>query len=259
MSTIITYKNIQLHFTSTGKGNTIVLLHGFLENSNMWKDIIPVLAQKNHVITIDLLGHGNTECLGYVHTMEDNANMVKHVLDYLNIKKAVFVGHSMGGYVALAVVNLFPKTVKGLCLLNSTFKNDNDERKNLRKRAIKMAETNYTSIVRMSFLNLFSEQSRTTYKLKINNALNEALKTTVRSYISSQKGMLIRNDFTELFKELTCKKTIILGKKDTLINAENMLLFANKHQVSTTVLSEGHMSHIENKFELITALKTFVK
>jgi pimeloyl-ACP methyl ester carboxylesterase len=75
------------------------------------------------VITIDLLGHGETECLGYIHSMEDNADAVHAVLAELRIRKAILVGHSMGGYVALAFAELYPENVKAL-LLNSTARAD---------------------------------------------------------------------------------------------------------------------------------------
>ena len=62
-----------------------------------------------------MLGHGETECLGYVHTMEDQADMVHHVLHELKIRKAVLIGHSMEvGYVALAFAELYPDNVKEL-------------------------------------------------------------------------------------------------------------------------------------------------
>ena len=62
------------------------MLHGFLENKTMWQDFIPELSLKNRIITIDLLGHGETECLGYVHSMEDNADVVHEVLSNLRIR-----------------------------------------------------------------------------------------------------------------------------------------------------------------------------
>jgi pimeloyl-ACP methyl ester carboxylesterase len=67
------------------------LLHGFLENQKMWDMYIATFAE-NRVITIDLLGHGETECLGYVHSMEDNAEAVQAVLAELRIRKAILVG-----------------------------------------------------------------------------------------------------------------------------------------------------------------------
>ncbi len=111
----LSYKNIRVNYTSTGKGSAIVLLHGFLENSFMWNEIIPVLSKRNKVITVDLFGHGKTENLGYIHTMEEQATMVRSLLKTLNIRKATLIGHSMGGYVVLAFAELFPKNTKGIC------------------------------------------------------------------------------------------------------------------------------------------------
>ena len=80
----------------------------------MWKAFIPELVKKHRIITIDLLGHGETECLGYVHTMEDQADMVHHVLHELKIRKSGFNWTFDGGYVALAFAELYPDNVKGI-------------------------------------------------------------------------------------------------------------------------------------------------
>ena len=58
------FKNTKISYTDQGKGTAVVLLHGFLENQSMWKAFIPELVKKHRIITIDLLGHGETECLG---------------------------------------------------------------------------------------------------------------------------------------------------------------------------------------------------
>ena len=82
----IHYKNISLSYTDTGTGNVIVLLHGFLENSTMWEHYVAEFSKQYRVVTIDLLGHGQTDCIGYIHTMEDMADAVYAVLNELNIK-----------------------------------------------------------------------------------------------------------------------------------------------------------------------------
>ena len=71
-----TYKNITVSYNDIGQGDTIVLIHGFLENSTMWNALVDTLKYTNRIITVDLLGHGQTDCLGYIHTMEDNADMI---------------------------------------------------------------------------------------------------------------------------------------------------------------------------------------
>ncbi len=101
-----------------------------------------------------------TECLGYVHTMEDNADVVHAVLSELRIRKAIFVGHSMGGYVALAFAELYPDTMKGLVLLNSTARADSEERKKNRDRAIKAVKQSFVNFISLSIGNLFSENNR---------------------------------------------------------------------------------------------------
>lgn len=143
----ILYKNTKISYSDTGKGNAVVLIHGFLENKMMWQDLVLDLSKKNRIITIDLLGHGETECLGYVHSMEENADVVQAVLSKLRIRKAIFVGHSMGGYVALAYAELYPENVRGLVLQNSTSKADSEERKANRNRAIKAVKKDYTTYV----------------------------------------------------------------------------------------------------------------
>jgi len=156
----ITYKNISINFSDEGKGKVIVLLHGFLENSNMWQYLQPELAKEFRVICIDLLGHGKTDSIGYIHTMEDMADAVYDVLQNLNIENVVLIGHSMGGYVSLAFADLYPDMVKGLVLMNSTSYADSDERKANRDRAIKAVKQNYIAAISMSIANLFSEENR---------------------------------------------------------------------------------------------------
>ena len=185
------YKNTKISYSDTGKGNAVVLLHGFLENKTMWQNLVPELSKKNRIITIDLLGHGETECLGYVHSMEDNAEIVQSVLSKLRIRKAVFVGHSMGGYVALALAELFPENVRALVLQNSTSKADSEERKANRDRAIKAVKKDYTTFIRLSIGNLFSPDNRERLTEEIEKVKLEALKTPLQGIVASLEGMKI--------------------------------------------------------------------
>lgn len=253
----IAHKNIKVHYTATGKGPTLLLLHGFMETSVMWADFIDMLSKSHHVLSVDLLGHGQTECVGYVHTMKDMAEAVFSVLEALKIKEVTCVGHSMGGYVALALAELNPNLIENLCLLNSTFEADNDDRKTLRARAAQMATTNYENLVRMSFTNLFAPESKLHYKTEIKKALQIGLKTSVQGFIAGHKGMAIRPNRYEVFKRIKGKKVIVIGKKDWIVDMDLLLEKAKGTTIETVTFSEGHMSHIENKSELSYFLKHF--
>ncbi|MFD0964403.1 alpha/beta fold hydrolase [Pseudofulvibacter geojedonensis] len=253
------YKGTTVSYTDEGKGNTIVLLHGFLENSTMWDAIKPSLLKRNRVVCIDLLGHGKTECLGYVHEMDVMADVVAEVLQYLKIRRSIFVGHSMGGYVSLAFAEMYPDNVKGLCLLNSTTRADSKERIELRSRAIEAVKTNYKNLVRMSISNLFRPKNRKVFQAEIKAVKKEALKTPLQGYIAAQEGMKLRFDREALLHFSPYPKMMILGKKDPVLNYEDLLDQLEGTEVLKVELPDGHMSHIENQQEVIDALQEFVK
>ncbi len=225
----------------------------------MWNAFIPEFSKKNRIIAIDLLGHGETECIGYIHTMEDQADMVHHLLHELKIRKAIFIGHSMGGYVALAFAELYPDNVKGLVLLNSTSRADSDERKANRDRAIAAVKQNYTAFVRMSIANLFSEDNRERLADKIEDVRNEALKTPLQGIVAALEGMKIRNDREVLLHFSPYPILLILGKKDGVLNYKDSLEQVENTKVEFVSFPDGHMSHIENETDLKIVLLNFLK
>lgn len=255
----IIHKGATINFTDEGSGNSVVLLHGFLENSTMWDTIKPELLKKNRVITIDLLGHGETGCLGYVHTMEQMAEAVETVLHHLKIRRAVFVGHSMGGYVALAFAEKLPDNVKGLVLMNSTTRADSEERKINRDRAIKAVKLNHKSFVRMAISNLFRPKNRTVYAETIKEVKKQALKTPLQGIIAALEGMKIRNDREALLHFSPYKKMMMIAKHDPILNFEDCLDQVEGTTVEKEILPDGHMSHIENQEEVLYALTAFLK
>lgn len=255
----ITFKNSSVQYSDTGKGTAVVFLHGFLENSTMWDTFIPELSKKNRVITIDLLGHGKTDPVGYVQTMEDNADLVHTVLQELGVRKAVLAGHSMGGYVALAFAELYPDKIKGIALINSTSRADSDERKKNRDRAIKAVKHDYTSFVRLSVGNLFSENNRERLSGEIENVKQEALKTPLQGIVASLEGMKIRKDREVLLHFAPYPVLLVLGKADPVLNYEENVGQIENTSVKLVTFADGHMSTIENRDELLTELQSFLK
>lgn len=256
---ILTYKGISIAYSVSGHGKTVTLLHGFLENSTMWKDTVASLERTNQVVTIDLLGHGLTDALGYVHTMEDFADAVDAVLTHLNIARTTLIGHSLGGYVALAFAEKKPDTITGLCLMNSTPFADSQDRIKLRNRALKVAKTNYQNLVSMSISNLFFEDNRKQFQQEIEAIKTEALKTPLQGYVATQEGMKIRTDRTKILEDLSCKKLIIAGKNDPILSKTDLEHLEKLNGVTVTILDGGHMSHIENREEFLQTIIPFIE
>lgn len=255
----IQFKNTSISYSDTGKGTAIVLLHGFLENQSMWDNYIATFSKRNRVVTIDLLGHGATECLGYVHSMEDNADAVHAVLTELRIRKVILVGHSMGGYVALAFAELYPEKVKGLVLLNSTARADSEERKVNRDRAIKAVKQSFINFISLSIANLFSEENRERLVNEIESVKNKALKTPLQGIVASLEGMKIRNDREVLLHLTAFPKLLVLGEKDPVLPHNETKQQVENTDVQLVVFPDGHMSPIENEVELTAVLLNFFK
>jgi pimeloyl-ACP methyl ester carboxylesterase len=255
----LSYKNIDISYSETGKGTAIVLLHGFLENSTMWAFYVAELSKKYRVITIDLLGHGDTGCIGYVHTMEDMADAVYTVLHELRIRKAVFMGHSMGGYVALAFAEFYPDMVKAMVLQNSTSRADSDDRKANRDRAIKAVKQNHTNFVRLSIANLFSEDNRLRFATEIETVREEALKTSLQGIVAALEGMKIRKDREVLLHFAPYPILLALGKKDPVMNYAESIDQIENTSVKLVTLPGGHMGHIESRKTLLHELQEFLK
>ncbi|MBB4801149.1 pimeloyl-ACP methyl ester carboxylesterase [Flavobacterium nitrogenifigens] len=253
----IFYKNTKISYTDIGKGNAIVLLHGFLENKKMWTEYADFFSKTHRVITIDLLGHGESDPLGYVHEMEENANVVNEVLEFLKIEKAIILGHSMGGYVGLAFAELYPQKIQKLVLQNSTSREDSSEKKTNRTRAIKAVKQNYVSFVSLAIANLFSENNRTRLAEEIEKVKTEALKTPLQGIVASLEGMKIRKDREWLLQENRFPVLLILGKKDPVLNYEESISQIEDTTAELVSFEDGHMSHIENKEELKTILLDF--
>ena len=258
---VLNYKKAAVFYTdtATSNGTTIVLLHGFLENASMWNEISSELSKRNRIVTIDLLGHGRSDCLGYLHSMELFSETVEAVLKQLRIRKCIVIGHSLGGYVALAFAERNPQKIKGLCLLNATSNEDDQERKQSRTRANMMIQNNFTTMVRMSFTNLFSEVSRVNYADEIKNGLDEALKTSIQGYIAGQEGMKLRPNRNHVLAKNDFKKMIITGRKDPVLEIQKSIEEAEKTNSKLIIFPDGHMSHIENFAKLIVVLKNFTK
>ena len=256
---ILTFKETPVFFTDTGKGRAIVLLHGFLENSTMWHNLVNLLSKNNRVVCIDLLGHGQTGCLGYVHSMELMAEAVEAVLNHLNIEKSIFIGHSMGGYVALALAEKNNNAVKGICLMNSTAAADSDEKRKNRDRAIEAVKQNHKTFIRLAIVNLFRPKNRTIHSEKIKQLTEEALKIPLQGIIAALEGMKIRKNREALLHNDTYKKMMVIGKKDPALHYESLITQTKNTSVEIVEFPDGHMSFIENERELFQQIMHFIE
>ncbi len=250
-----TFRKARIRYSDEGKGRAIVLLHGFPENLQIWQEFSAILSKSFRVIAIDLPGMGESENIGYVHTMDLMAKCVHSVMEELNLRRYVIVGHSMGGYVALAFAELFSENLKGLCLFHSTAFADSDEKKIDRDKASVTAKKHTAQFLKVFAANLFADKDDPNIK-KLQQI---TASTSARGVIAALQGMKLRPSREIILKFAQYPVLFILGKKDGIINWEKMLPQTEIPPHKQTLLLEeaAHMGFYEAPKITLRAVRKF--
>ena len=212
-----------LHVCDSQQGDRcVVLLHGYLESMLVWEDFIPFLYKEVRVVTLDLPGHGISVVAGEEHPMEFLADTVADGLRELGIERCTLVGHSMGGYVALAFCERHPEMLDGLVLLSSTPNADTPEKAENRRREIALVKAGKKELL---------------------------------------AGMIARKDRNAMLRETKVPVLFILGRKDGYIPVEAAEKMVAEHPEAQVVWLEnsGHMGFLEEPEAAAQAILGFVR
>jgi len=110
---------VKLHYLVSGRGPSVILLHGYAETSRMWRPLIPRLAEKFTVIAPDLPGIGDSDIPRDGSDMKTAAVRIHALVKSLGVEKARVVGHDIGLMVAYAYAAQFPAEVEKLVLMDA--------------------------------------------------------------------------------------------------------------------------------------------
>ncbi|MEX1190214.1 MAG: alpha/beta hydrolase [Bacteroidia bacterium] len=255
----VSFSNGTIRYKAEGQGPAIVFLHGFMETAKIWRPFVSKLSSKFRVIRINLPGHGKSSTFGETHSMEFMSDVVRAVLEAEGVIEALIVGHSMGGYVALAFAETFPHKVKGLVLFSSTCFEDTPERKIDRERSIKAAEAHKMKYITSVIPNLFFERSGMKASKRIFKLVKIAAKQPKEGITAAIRGMKDRVDRSEVLRNANFPLMYIAGQDDFLIPLERVQeMHRLRPDAIITVLENcGHVGFIEQKQECIKAIQTF--
>ncbi|MCF8365721.1 MAG: alpha/beta hydrolase, partial [Bacteroidales bacterium] len=259
MSGKIDFENQKINFTDKGKGKTIVLLHGFLESLEMWNDFVEGLSADFRVVCIDLPGHGKSPVYSGSLTMEVMARWVKTVLDNLEIKSCVMVGHSMGGYVTLEFARQYSEMLKGFALFHSQASADTEEAKENRRRTINIVKLNKAGFINQFIPDLFAEENLERFDAEITRLQEIASKTPAKGIIAALEAMRDRSGKIELLLNTEIPVLFIAGKEDPRIPVQNVMAQAilPAHSEVMILGRTGHMGYIEARDKTFEMIKCF--
>jgi pimeloyl-ACP methyl ester carboxylesterase len=251
----------KVHYKITGEGETLVLLHGYLESIEMWTKHQAFLASKYQVISIDLPGHGKTDTFSAVHTMPFMADLVFEILQEENIEKCVMIGHSMGGYMTLAFTEKYPHMLNGFGLFHSHASADTEEAKQNRERTIEIIKQNQGQFINQFIPSLFAPDNVEKFTAQIEIQIKMANAMPKESVIAAMAGMKERSSTVDILMDAKVPVLFIAGKHDSRIPLEKTLAQAALPTTSQILIlgDAGHMSWAEEEQKTIVAIDGFME
>ncbi len=251
-----------LHVCDSQKGERcVVLVHGYLESMMVWESFVPLLYKDVRVITLDLPGHGVSIIEGDKHTMEFMATVVRDGLLALGVERCTVVGHSMGGYVALAMCAQFPEMIEGVVLLGSTPNADSPDKHDKRLREIELIKAGKKeALANTAPATRFAAHNRARMRDYIEDIRETVHITEDEGIIAILAGMMERKDYNDMLRALPAKQLFILGTSDDYIPMEVAQKVVAEHPQAQVAWMEnsGHMSFLEEPQATATAILDFV-
>jgi pimeloyl-ACP methyl ester carboxylesterase len=262
MSRFFKYNGKKLHYDLTGNGETIILVHGYLESSEIWSRFAGRLSKQFRIISIDLPGHGLSDIDIQSNSMESMASLIKKLIDELGIEKIFLTGHSLGGYVALAFLELFPERLSGYCLFHSQPFADPLETIEKRLREIKIVEAGKKDIMYPeNIIKMFGEQNLVKFSDEVDRSREIASKISAEGIISVLKEMIVRPPRVGFMEEGWVPCLWILGSGDRYIPCEEIQKKVCLPLNAKVVVLEhsGHMGFVEEEDRSVEVITRFVE
>jgi 3-oxoadipate enol-lactonase len=218
----VTVDDVTIDVMAEGSGEPIVMLHGFPLSREIWDEAVSQLACTALVIRPDLRGAGASSAPDGPYLMEVLAGDVAAVLDAMNIDRAMLVGHSAGGYVAMAFCRMYSERVAKLALVCSRLSADTAraarERDDLADRIEREGST--AAAIDAYLPRLFAQQTLEKHAPAVRRAYEIAGRNSVRGTAAMLRGMAQRTDSSDIAADLDMPVLIVAGQADRVVTPE---------------------------------------
>jgi len=261
MANKLKIRGIDLTYEDLGTGDVIVFIHGQPFNRSMWNYQSQVFSKLNRLIIPDLRGYGESVTTEPIVLLDELALDIIYLLDELAVQKAVFVGLSMGGQVALEIYRLAPHLMKGLVLADTDARAENASsylsRKQLAKSLLNYGMEKYTAE------NIGHYLCQNTFNIKrevLDHLRHMMITTDAAGAAAVQFGRAERRDHTEILLNIDFPTLIIVGDQDVftpVTTAEHMQTRMKGAELAV-IKDAGHMPNMEQPEQFNQLLKNYL-
>lgn len=257
---ILNYRKHLIYYRMIGSGKPVVFIHGFGEDGNVWKRQVEFLKEKFLLIVPDLPGSGKSDMIDDM-SVDGMAEAVKEILIQEKISSCTMIGHSMGGYITLAFAEKYATLLNGFGLFHSTAYPDSEEKKAIRRKAIKFIKQHGAfEFLKTTSPNLFSPDSINKMKKDIDAFINSLDQFTPDALIAYYEAMIQRPDRSTLLEKSSAPVLFVIGQYDTAIPKDDLLKQSHlPGKAFIHILSgSGHMGMMEETGKSNAILENFL-
>lgn len=248
------------HYKKMGSGIPVMLVHGFGEDASVWDEQIKALAGDYLLLVPDLRGTGKATASSLPTSIEAMADDLLSILDAEKIQSCILLGHSMGGYIALAFAEMFPERLLAFGLIHSTTYADTEEKKEMRRKAIAFMNTHDSVVfLKTSTPNLFSESFQKEQPSIITQLIEKSSTLQPSVLIAHYQAIMARPDRTHVLENSKVPILMVIGMEDKAVNPADAEAQSKRNNLCTTaILDTGHMSMLEAPEQLNLHIRRFI-
>ena len=254
------YQNKKIVYRIAGTGKPVILIHGFGEEAGILNNQIEFLQNKFQLIIPDLPGTGQSEMIDDM-SMEGMAEVIHSLIHEENIESGPVIGHSMGGYITLALVEKYPELISAFGLFHSSAFADSEEKKATRRKGIEFIKQHgAVEFLKTATPNLFSPITKDERPALVTRQVAALDNFLAASLVSYYEAMMQRPDRTEILRKTTVPVLFIMGKYDAAVPVEDGLKQCHLPEKSYIHIlhQSGHMGMLEEADKCNSILEKFL-
>ncbi|HZK93375.1 MAG TPA: alpha/beta hydrolase [Prolixibacteraceae bacterium] len=245
-----------------GEGKPLLLLHSYWGSHLLFDHLASVLSARMKVIRIDLPGHGNSGIPPMDYTFEKFADVLNELLTRLDVlEKVSVVGHSMGGYVAMAYAVKYPERICSLVLMNSPIKSGDIKSIKLREQEARLLQKGKRNLLlQLTIPSNFAKEnldSMDNALVLLNQTSNQV---TVEGALRSIYAINNRSNYLGDLQAAHFPILIVIGKYDNVYGAEEQLNDASQISKAEVLMLQhaGHLGFLEEEDLVVKKLSAFL-